>query len=90
MNSQKLLECIRRYRNNVHFDEFIRLIEAAGFVNAHTHIKKGGSHKDYYTHPEAPGEQLPVQPDKNGNAKPYQIRQFLDIFDDYGLSLGDD
>ncbi len=90
MNSRRLLERIRRYRNNVHFEDFIRLLEDAGFVDSHAHLKRNGSHIRYYTHPQAPGAQLPIQPDRNGEAKAYQLKQFLDIYDDYGLSLGDD
>jgi predicted RNA binding protein YcfA (HicA-like mRNA interferase family) len=65
---------------NVGFVEFRRLIEAFGFelrrVSASHHI---------YRHPQVP-RLLSLQP-RDGEAKPYQIRQFLEMVEEYGLTM---
>lgn len=65
---------------NVGFDEFRRLLEAFGF----TLRRIGGSHH-IYTHPDVP-RPLSVQPHRS-DAKPYQIRQFVEMVEQYGLRL---
>lgn len=63
---------------NVGFAEFCRLVESFGF----TLRRVSGSHH-IYTHPQAP-RPLNLQ-SRNGEAKPYQIAQFLEIVEEYGL-----
>ena len=63
------------------FREFEQLLRAFGFELART----SGSHR-IYVHPlvERP---LSIQ-NRAGEAKPYQVRQFLDMVEAYGLTLG--
>ncbi|MGI8774558.1 MAG: type II toxin-antitoxin system HicA family toxin [Actinomycetota bacterium] len=51
------------------FSDFQRLLEGFGW----TLDRQEGSHQ-VYRHPSVP-ERLSVQPDRNGQAKPYQIRR---------------
>lgn len=65
---------------NVGFDEFCRLVEAFGFELR----RVSGSHH-IYRHASVP-RPLSLQP-RGGEAKPYQIRQFLEIVEQYGLTM---
>ncbi len=65
---------------NVGFDEFCRLIEAFGFELR----RVSGSHH-IYRHASVP-RLLSLHP-RAGEAKPYQIRQFLEIVEQYGLTM---
>ena len=67
---------------NVSYSDFVELVLAFGFVYA----RKRGSHR-YYHHHAIP-KRLDLQPLK-GEAKPYQIRQFLDTIREYGLTMED-
>jgi len=67
--------------NNVRFDDFINLALAFGFVLARVR----GSHH-ILKHPRIPEVRLNFQ-SENGQAKPYQIEQFLQIIKEYGLEL---
>jgi predicted RNA binding protein YcfA (HicA-like mRNA interferase family) len=69
---------------NVRFDEFITLLEAFGF----TMERIKGSHR-IFSHPEM-SELFPVQPRKNGQAKPYQMHQLLRFVEQYELKLDED
>ena len=82
MNKQKLLKKILGRPENVRFGEMVTLVEAFGFRLART----SGSHH-IFTHPQIP-ELLNLQ-NRRGKAKPYQIRQFLLLADQYNLGLGD-
>jgi HicA toxin of bacterial toxin-antitoxin, len=64
---------------NIGFIEFCRLVEAFGFELR----RVSGSHH-IYRHPGVP-RPLNLQP-RNGEAKPYQIGQFLEMVEDHGLS----
>lgn len=68
---------------NVGFKDFRRLVEAFGFQRMRT----SGSHV-VYSHPDV-AENLNLQPHRD-EAKPYQIRQFLALVEQYNLELGDD
>lgn len=74
---------LRRIRSgakrNVRFADFARLIEAHGFVFA----GQAGSHRGYK---HSCGAVLNLQ-EKDGEAKPYQITQFLKIVDAYNLTM---
>ncbi|NLS27510.1 hypothetical protein S2M10_25060 [Sphingomonas sp. S2M10] len=67
-------------RGSVAFRDFERLLEAFGFRLDRTK----GSHRQY-VHPAAPFV-LTVQPDGK-DAKRYQVRQFLDMVAEFGLSM---
>ena len=65
---------------NVSFSDMRRLVESFGFELRRTR----GSHH-MFVHPEVP-ELLNLQ-EVRGEAKPYQIRQFLRLVERYALSL---
>lgn len=67
---------------NVRFADLIRLVEAFGFTN----VRTSGSHR-IYVQPQVPTP-LNLQP-YNGEAKPYQIQQFLELIEAYNLSMED-
>lgn len=71
---------VRGAVQNVRFDDMVRLVEAFGF----TLTRVRGSHH-IFVHPSVP-ELLNLQ-DVNGQAKPYQIRQFLWLVQRYALTL---
>ena len=72
-----------RNQNNVRFNDLVVLLEAFGFC----FDRKKGSHM-IYKRLDIP-KIINIQEDK-GQAKPYQVRQFLDIIHKYGLSLEDE
>jgi hypothetical protein len=67
---------------NVGFRDFVDLIEGFGFRLHHVR----GSHH-IFRHPKLP-DRLNLQDDR-GQAKPYQLRQFLDLVERYNLKLED-
>ncbi len=66
----------------ISFREFEQLLRAFGFEE----VRQRGSHR-IYEHAGC-GQSLTIQPDGN-RAAPYQVRQFLDIVEEYRLSLDD-
>lgn len=66
----------------VNYRDFVAMVQAFGFRN----IRTKGSHATY-VHP-ACAAPLNLQP-KGKDAKRYQIRNFLDIVREYGLTLED-
>ena len=80
MNKRKLLKKLENSQKNVRYSDFVSLIEAFGFE--HDRIK--GSHA-MYKHTGIP-KIMNIQDDK-GQAKPYQIRQFLQLIKNYNLKL---
>jgi predicted RNA binding protein YcfA (HicA-like mRNA interferase family) len=79
----KLLERLLAGSYNIGFNEFVTLLEAFGFVP--DRIK--GSHHIYVQ--ADVGKLLSIQPRKDGKAKPYQLRQFLKLIEEYDLDLKD-
>ena len=77
---QKILAKILAGSRNVKFNEFVYLIEGYGFHESRT---KGSHH--VFTHPGI-DELLNIQ-NVNGQAKPYQIKQFLNLVEKYDLKL---
>ena len=81
MNRRKLLERLRQgHLQNVPFEDFVALVKAFGFRDLRTR----GSHHAF-GRKDIP-EILNLQP-RGGEAKPYQIRQFLRLVESYNLSL---
>lgn len=80
MNKQKLLEKVLSGSKNIRFTEFVTLVEAFGFELSHIR----GSHH-IFEHPGVP-EILNLQNHK-GQVKPYQIRQSLQLVEQYSLEL---
>ena len=81
MNLAKLLQRLAQGAvQNVSFADIVALVEAFGFRLA----RISGSHH-IFQHSGIP-EQLNLQ-DANGQAKPYQVRQFLRLVERYNLKL---
>jgi len=81
MDPQKLLRRVSRGAvKNVSFVDFTRMVEAFGF----SWKRSTGSHH-LYEHPDIP-EIVNLQED-GGQAKPYQVRQFLRLVEGYDLRL---
>jgi predicted RNA binding protein YcfA (HicA-like mRNA interferase family) len=75
----QLLESRRR---TVSFRDFVALVIAFGFREA----RARGSHR-CFRHPDCP-RLLVIQP-KGNDAKDYQLREMLDMVEEYGLTLED-
>jgi len=80
MNRRKLLHRILSGSTNVHFSDMVSLVESFGFRLSRT----SGSHH-IFVHPEI-SELVNLQ-EVNGEAKPYQIRQFLRLVERHHLTL---
>ena len=83
MRPRRLLKRIVVSPHNVRFRDLLALAEALGFRVARTE----GSHH-ILTHPGLP-ELLNLQEVK-GQAKPYQVRQLLQLVERYDLRVEDD
>jgi predicted RNA binding protein YcfA (HicA-like mRNA interferase family) len=82
MNKRKLLEKILHGSKNVQFSDMTLLVEAFGF-----HLSRiRGSHY-IFVHPEIP-ELVNLQ-EVQGKAKPYQVREFLQLVRQYDLEIGE-
>jgi predicted RNA binding protein YcfA (HicA-like mRNA interferase family) len=82
MNKKKLLEKALSGPKNIQFHDMIALVEAFGFRLSRVR----GSHF-IFVHPEIP-EIVNLQ-EKDGKAKPYQVREFLQLVELYDLEIGD-
>jgi len=71
---EKLLARARNSPFGITFDELCRIADKNGFIFR----RQSGSHK-IYKHPQ--GALMNFQPDKNGMAKVYQLKQLLDFID---------
>ena len=83
MNKRKFLLKIYNNNKNVNFDDFVTLVEAFGF----SRIRVRGSHNIFAR--DDVKDLVNIQND-NGQAKPYQIKQFLALVEMNRLSLEDD
>jgi len=77
---QLLRRLVRGALKNVSFADFVHLVEGYGFVE----IRVSGSHHLFAS--KGLPEMLNIQEVK-GEAKPYQIRQFLRLVECYNLRL---
>ena len=80
MKKRKLLQKVLAGSRNIRFDEMVSLIEAFGFRLS----RVSGSHH-IFVHPNI--QELVNLQDVNGQAKPYQIRQFLKLVERHNLEL---
>jgi predicted RNA binding protein YcfA (HicA-like mRNA interferase family) len=80
-SARKLFERLLAGSYNLRFSEFRTLLEAFGF----TLDRVRGSHH-IYVHVSV-RELLTIQPRRDGKAKPYQIRQFLRLVEEYNLPM---
>ena len=83
MNKRKLLEKALSGGRNFRFGDFVTLVEAFGF-----RLDRRESSHHIFKRSDI-GKRLNIQ-DCNGQAKPYQVRQFLQIVEQNDLKLGDD
>ena len=78
---RKILEKILAGSKNIRFDDLLLLLAALGFQ----FNRISGSHH-IFEHPKVP-QPVSVQPDKNGQAKVYQLQQLLKLIEKYNLQL---
>ena len=83
MKNRKLLKKALTRPNNMRFAEMVRLVESFGFRLSRVR----GSHH-IFAHPKV--RELVNLQEVKGQAKPYQIRQFLRLTERYNLELGED
>ncbi len=82
MNPRKTLQKLLSGSKNIRFEDMVRLVEAYGFRLD----RISGSHH-IFTRPDVP-ELVNLQ-SLHGQAKPYQINQFLKLVERYGLTLSE-
>ncbi|MCL2203695.1 MAG: type II toxin-antitoxin system HicA family toxin [Defluviitaleaceae bacterium] len=80
MNKKKLLDKITNSAKNIRFADFVMLIEAYGFRRT----RCDGSHEIYRR--KGISDIVNIQNNK-GQAKPYQVRQFLSLVEKHNLKL---
>jgi predicted RNA binding protein YcfA (HicA-like mRNA interferase family) len=80
MNKRKLLQKALNRPRNMRFEDMITLVQAFGFCRS----RSSGSHY-IFTHPDV--KELVNLQEVDGNAKPYQIQQFLRLVEKYDLEL---
>ncbi|MDR0313631.1 MAG: type II toxin-antitoxin system HicA family toxin [Treponema sp.] len=83
MNKKKLLRQILNNPKNVKFNDFVSILSAFRFVCTRTE----GSHNIFKN--AAVKEIVNVQ-NVDGEAKPYQIRQFFSLVEKYNLKMEDE
>ncbi|HEX8494801.1 MAG TPA: type II toxin-antitoxin system HicA family toxin [Pyrinomonadaceae bacterium] len=83
MKKQKLLRKALTSPKNFRFNDMVTLVEAFGFRLA----RSSGSHH-VFVHPEI-AELVNLQ-EVQGQAKPYQVGQFLHLVERYNLKLGEE
>ena len=83
LNKPKLLKRVLSGSRNVRFEDFVKLIEGFGFRLS----RVSGSHH-IFVHPRIP-ELVNLQ-SVDGQAKPYQINQWLRLIERYNLRMEDD
>jgi len=80
MNKRKLLAQLQNSCKNVKYNDFALLVEAFGFKYRRT----GGSHNIYKN--MVIRESLNLQ-DEKGEAKSYQVKQFLRLIEKHNLRM---
>ena len=80
MNKKRLLQKILSGSKNIKFNDLTALLEAMGFIPD----RVNGSHH-IFKHPKVV-ELINIQ-DVHGEAKPYQIRQVVELIEAYNLTL---
>jgi len=82
MKREKILDKILSGSKNIAFADFVNLIEGYGFELSRTK----GSHQ-IFKHKEI--VELVNLQNADGQVKPYQIKQFLELIEKYNLILED-
>lgn len=83
MNKRKLLQKALAGSKNIRFGDMRVLVEAFGFRLARV---SGDPH--IFEHAEV--REIVNLQNRKGKAKPYQVRQFLQLVEQYNLELGED
>jgi len=83
MKPSKTLERILAGSKNIRFADMVRLVEAFGFRLSRT----SGSHHIFT---RSGVRELVNLQNVHGQAKPYQIRQFLSLVETYNLRINDE
>jgi predicted RNA binding protein YcfA (HicA-like mRNA interferase family) len=68
---------------NIRFNEMIALVEAFGF-----HLSRVNGSHHIFAHADV--DELVNLQEENGKAKPYQVKQFLQLVEQYDLELKDE
>ena len=82
LNKRKLLKKVLAGSKNIRFAEVVSLVEAFGF-----HLSRVSGSHHIFVHPDVP-ELLNLQ-EVSGQAKPYQIQQWLRLVERYNLRMED-
>lgn len=82
MNKRKIFNKLLTGSKNIRFSEVTACAEVFGF-----RLDRKGSSHHIYVHPEIP-ELLNLQSVK-GKAKPYQVKQLLQLIEQYNLHMGE-
>lgn len=82
MKEKKLLKKILAGSKNISYRDFVSLLRAFGFQLART---QGSHHIFQHTGIQ---ELINIQ-NVRGQAKPYQIKQFLELIEKYDLQIGE-
>jgi len=80
MKRKRLLQKIIEGSKNIRFADMVNLVEGFGFRLSRV---KGSQH--IFIHPDIP-EPVNLQ-DVKGEAKPYQVKQFIKLVEKYNLHL---
>ena len=80
MKKQKLLRQILNSQKNIDFYDFVTILEAFGFFC----VRSDGSHNIFKN--TSVNEIINIQ-NVNGEAKPYQVKQFLSLIEKYNLEM---
>ncbi len=80
---EKIFSKICNNPNGIRFSDLVGLANRFGFF---LDREPGGSHK-IFLHRDSSVGVLNLQPDKNGYAKPYQVRQLISKIRDNNLRL---
>ena len=77
---KKILARVLAGSKNIAFNDFVLLVEGFGFRLSRT----SGSHH-IFVHPQV--KELVNLQNVNGQVKPYQVRQFMELVERYALDL---
>jgi len=82
MKKQKLFRKLIKGSQNINFNDLINIVEAFGFELPRI---KGSHH--IYVHKDI--DELINLQNVNGKAKPYQIKQFLELIEKHNIKMED-
>jgi len=77
---QKILKKILAGSRNIPFDDFLLVVDGFGF-----HLSRVNGSHHIFVHPKV--RELVNLQNVNGQVKPYQVRQFMELVERYNLAL---